>query len=136
MGASVKELLFELIQQNIPDEDIKGALVESGIEESAVEEAEFEIQQDAMRQMQQQMQAPNAQQGGAMVNQSFDSAMANSNAPDRADPMRRSAPSETFPSSRQQSKESPPPAPSQNQQNPATKSLQPSHTCFSQPACL
>ena len=61
MGASVKELLFELIQQNIPDEDIKGALVESGIEESAVEEAEFEIQQDAMRQMQQQMQAAAAQ---------------------------------------------------------------------------
>ncbi|MDB4301035.1 hypothetical protein N9926_00995 [Flavobacteriaceae bacterium] len=61
MGASVKELLFELIQQNIPDQDIKGALIESGIEESAVEDAQFEIQQDAMRQMQQQMQAAAAQ---------------------------------------------------------------------------
>lgn len=56
MGATVKELLFELIQQNIPNEDIRGALIESGVEETVVEEAEFEIQQDAMRQMQQQMQ--------------------------------------------------------------------------------
>jgi len=56
MGASVKELLFELIQQNIPDEDIAGALKESGISELEIQEAQDEIQQEAMMQMQQQMQ--------------------------------------------------------------------------------
>lgn len=57
MGASVKELMFELIQQNIPDQDINDALVESGISQDAINEAQAEIQEESMRQMQAQAQA-------------------------------------------------------------------------------